>query len=327
MNLLFRKKSDLCIWISRVAVVILFVLPVFLPAHAMVDTSSSKLETSLEYGQSLVAKQKYKEAIQVFSEMINNGNEAIPTFLELANAYTLNRDRRSGLRTLSEAVRYVKNASEAALIQKQRRLLSEIFYTNESFQMYQNGKNALHENKMSDAIQSFEKALAKEPDNVAVLIAYAEALQKNDTISDSKNILQRAMELNPQNKDTRFLLAKCEMAKNPKYAVELLRDLAVDKDASEQVSLLFAEALEKTGGLTKAADHLKNKISDHQDWLLSTFLLAKIYARMDGGQWMARKYFMTFQRRAKSLPEYSEKLLEAQAELEKLERKLEIKST
>lgn len=290
-------------------------------------TTRAAVETSLEFGQDLFRKKQYKEAAKIFREMANNGSESVQTYVEWARALIMDRKRAEGLKVVRDAFRFARTKATRDKLIRQQKLLSEVFFTNETFQLYQTGLNLLQVNKISDAIQSFEKSMAKEPDNVAILKSYGLALQLIDSVANSRSILKKALELNNNHNEVRYLLGRSLFDEKPERTVDLIREMAIIEGNREDISLLYAKALAKTGQHGKAVEHLRGKIQVHKERVLSTFWLAKTYAQMEGGTWLARKFFMTFIRRTKNLEKYSDQTKEAEVELEKLERKLEIKNS
>lgn len=249
-------------------------------------------------GMRYAAERKYVEANERFERAIHDDPTQIAPYIESARALVLAGKRREGLKRIETALQIARKRSDIDRLKDQRRLLSEIFYTNTTFQRYQDGVNNMKGMKLRAAIEAFEQALATEPDNVEVMIAYARALQSVDDWKESVNVLEQAFALNNDKKEARVLLAKALLNTNQERTIQLLKSLVDDPKETEDVLVTYAQALAKRGEVDKAIDILQRDVDRHTDRLRSLYWLGKFHADRSESRWIARKHLQTFLKRS-----------------------------
>lgn len=289
-----------------------------------------KPATNLAYqhysrGVELAGKKKWAEALEKFQAAIDLNPTYVDSYIEWGRASVMAGRRREGLEKLSAALAVARDGKDKERLTKERDSLSDIFYTNETFQQYQNGLNYLRLERSGSAVEALDKALKTEPDNVAVLLAYAHALQIEERRKEALAALERAFLLNEGNREVRMNLAEALLAQNPERASQLLKPLL--DPLEERVAWLQAQALSSLKRNREAIEFLRVNTEKNQQWVYAPFWLGKLYALEVGGGWNARKYLMTFLRRSmpKGTPESPEaqtpearKLRAARAEAEAL---------
>ncbi len=284
---------------TRMIIIVLMIAGTVLvtPASA---TLNRTINDPFAIGVRLVRERSYAEPVELFEAAVKEDPPFVTAHLELARSLVMSGRRLDGLNRLAKAQRVAKSTNDQKRIRQQRDLLASIFYTNEAFQHFQDGLNLMRDRKTRGAIQSFEKALAKEPDNAQVLTAYGKALLSLDDRNQSIKLLERAHSILPERSDVRISLATGILNKDPKRAAALLRNLVAQSDVAESSVLTYVQALERIGKIRDAISVLRRTTSEHHDRLQSVFWLGKYYSLQPEGAWMARRYLMIFLRRLES---------------------------
>ncbi len=265
------------------------------------EAKSTLAYTHYTHGVELAARKNYSEAAVQFRQAIDLNPNYIAAYIECARSLVMLGKRKDGLTVLSSAVKVTKHKEELEHLAKERASLSQIFYTNGTFQQYQNGLNYLRLDRANSAQESFEKAYVVEPDNVLILLGYSQALEAEDNQKLRIEFLEKAYELDDSNRDTRVQLADAVLAKNPERAMALVKNLVLARNPTEEAALLYTRALSALKRDKEAIDVLTDCREKNSDWVLADFWLGKFNAAVPGGNWAARKYLMTFQKRADSL--------------------------
>lgn len=266
-------------------------------------------------GVELAAKKQWAEALQKFQSAIDLNPAYVASYIEWARAAVRLGRRAEGLEKLSASLAFARTKEERTKVEKERENLSEIFYTNETFQQYQNGLNYLRLERSASAVEALERALKTEPDNLLVLGAYADALQAEERQKDALAVLERAFSLNESNRVIRVELAESSLSQNPERTLLLLKPLAEESEA-EDVTWLQAQALSALKRNKEAIELLRGAYERQPSWLYAPFWLGKLYSLEANGGWNARKYLMTFLKRSEVLEEKEK--IEATAEIRRL---------
>lgn len=246
--------------------------------------------------QKLEAKD-YAGAQGDFLEVIKAHPLLSSGYIGFARAAVLLKDRKAALEKLEQGLKLVVKKEERNKLQEERLNLSEVFFTNQSFQYYQNGLNFLLLERASAAVENLEKALALEPKNVAVLLAYARALAKDGNQASAITNLETTLSINADKAEAKLLLAELIMETQSKRALALMEPMALAADANEKTALLYAKILSKLSHEGEALEYLKSRAERNGSWLESLFWLGKTYSQSKSGTWLARKYLMMFLKR------------------------------
>jgi tetratricopeptide (TPR) repeat protein len=294
---------------------ILLALALLVAAPDMAYAKNSLAYQNYTRGVELAAKKQWTEALQKFQSAIDLNPAYVASYIEWARAAVRLGRRREGLEKLSASLAFTRTAEEKNKVEKEKANLSEIFYTNETFQQYQDGLNYLRLERSSSAVEALERALKTEPDNLLVLGAYADALQAEERQKDALAVLERAFALNESNREIRVELASSSLSQNPERTLLLLKPLAEEPD-QEETTWLQAQALSALKRNKEAIELLRVAYERQPSWLYAPYWLGKLYSLEANGGWNARKYLMTFLKRSEVLEEKEK--IEATAEIRKL---------
>jgi tetratricopeptide (TPR) repeat protein len=281
---------------------ILFFLSLF--SYVSSPAAAAKPKTSLAYqyysrGVELNSHKKWEDALKQFQSAIDLNPAFVTSYLEYARTAVMMGKRQLGLEKLDRAMDVARTQEDKERIRKERENLSDIFYTNETFQQYQNGLNYLRLDRSRSALDSFEKALKTEPDNLLVLAAYAKALKLEDRPKEALATLERALALNDGKREVRLDLAEASLAPAPERSLSLLIPLQ-ENQADERAVILQAQALVALKRTREAIEAVRALYDKHPASVYASFWLGKLYAQEANGAWNARKYLMTFLRRTEA---------------------------
>jgi tetratricopeptide (TPR) repeat protein len=280
------------------------VLATFFVLFLPLTWGASVLPPLMKQAADLVQSKSYAKAEQKYLEIIKYHPNHVPAYLELARTEMLLKKRKDALEKLDLALKVATRKEERQKIQDQRSNLSEVFFTNQTFQQYQNGLNFMQLDRASAAIENFERALLAESDNVAILTAYGQALSKESNGAAALKAYEQALLLNPDKKDAKILLAENILESNPKRVVALLESVAIETDVSEKSAMLYAKALFALAKEKEAFEYLRFRAERNVAWVESLFWLGKTYSKNKDGAWLARKYLMLFLKRERERSQF-----------------------
>ena len=265
------------------------------------SAAAAKPKSSLAYqyysrGVELNSRRKREEALKQFQTAIDLNPSFVTSYLEYARTSVMLGRRLQGLQKLDAALAASRTKEDRERVRRERESLSEIFYTNETFQWYQNGLNFLKLDRAGSAVDALERAMRTEPDNILVLAAYARALRQDDRLKDAVAALERALKLNDGKREVRLELAESSLKPDPERAHELLQDAATSQQDERSV-VLDAQALAALKRNREAIELLRAFFEKQPGSVYAPFWLGKLYEREYNGSWNARKYLMTFLRR------------------------------
>ena len=265
------------------------------------NAHAAKGKSSLAYqyysrGVELNSHKKREEALKQFQSAIDLNPSFVTSYLEYARTAVMLQKRQLGLQKLDAALGVARTAEDRERVRRERENLSEIFYTNETFQWYQNGLNFLKLDRAGSAVDALERAMHTEPDNILILTAYARALRQDDRLKDAVAALERALKLNDDKREVRLELAESSLTPNPERAHELLQDVTPAQQ-DERTVVLDAQALTALKRNREAIELLRAFYEKQPGSIYAPYWLGKLYERESNGSWNARKYLMTFIRR------------------------------
>jgi len=283
--------------VKKILGCILVTFSVLLPAHA----AAAKPKTSLAYqyysrGVELASHKKWDDALKQFQSAIDLNPAFITSYIEFARTAVMMGKRQLGLEKLDGALDAARTREDKERVQKERESLSDIFYTNETFQQYQNGLNYLRLDRSRSALDELEKALKTEPDNLLVLTAYAKALKQEERPKEALVVLERALALNDSKREVRLDLAEAALVPAPERSLSLLVPLQ-ENLGDERAAILQTQALVALKRTREAIETMRNLYDRHPASNYASLWLGKLYAQEANGSWNARKYLMTFLRR------------------------------
>lgn len=265
---------------------------------------AAKPKRSLAYqyyskGVELSSRKKWEEALRQFQNAIDLNPSFVTSHIEFARTSVMLGRRKQGLERLGAALAMARTKEDRERVRRERESLSEIFYTNDTFQHYQNGLNYLRLERPGSALEALEKALRTEPDNLLVLAAYAKALRREERAKEAVATLERALALNEGNREVRLDLAEALLPSDAARAHELLQSQGAGPP-EERGAILDAQALSALQRNREAIEVVRQLYEKRPSSLYAPFWLGKLYEKESDGAWNARKYLMTFLRRAEA---------------------------
>jgi tetratricopeptide (TPR) repeat protein len=265
-------------------------------------SEAAKPKSTLAYqyytkGVELNARKKWEEALKQYQSAIDLNPSFVTCYIEFARASVMLGRRQQGLGKLEAAMAVARTKEDRERIQRERESLSEIFYTNDTFQQYQNGLNYLRLDRSGSSIEALDRARQTEPDNLLVLSAYARALRQEDRTKEAIPVLERALALNDGKREVRLELAEASLGSNPGRSHELLQ-ATLAGGIDERGTILDAQALSALKRNREAIEAMRILFEKQPSSLYAPFWLGKLYEKESNGAWNARKYLMTFIRRA-----------------------------
>lgn len=265
---------------------------------------AAKPKSSLAYqyysrGVELASHKKWEEALKQFQSAMDLNPAFVTCYVEYARTAVMMGKRQAGLEKLDAAIDIARTTEEKERIQKERESLSDIFYTNETFQQYQNGLNYLRLDRSRSALDALERALKTEPDNLLVLTAYAKALKQEERPKEALAVLERALALNDSKREVRLDLAEAALVPEPERSLSLLVPLQGNL-ADERTVILQTQALVALKRIREAIETMRIFYDKQPGSTYASLWLGKLYAQEANGSWNARKYLMTFLRRTES---------------------------
>jgi predicted Zn-dependent protease len=290
--------------IRRMLLPMLLLMPMLLLVLVPVLSFAAKPRSSLAYqyyskGVELNSRKHWDEALKQFQSAIDLNPSFVTAYVEFARTSVMLGKRGQGIEKLDGAAAVARTKEDKERVQRERESLSEIFYTNGTFQSYQSGLNFLKLDRASSALEAFERALRTEPDNILVLAAYAHALRHEDRTKEAVAVLERALKLNEGKREVRLELAEAELASDPERAHDLLHGIPTVL-GDERATVLDAQALSQLKRNHEAIELVRGFYERQPGSLYAPFWLGKLYEKEANGSWNARKYLMTFLRRAEA---------------------------
>jgi tetratricopeptide (TPR) repeat protein len=267
-------------------------------ASGLADGKTTTAFQQYSKGLELVDKKKFSEALEKFEQAIQSNSAYVSAYVEWARTSVLMGKRKEALEKLNLAMNNLKGKEDREKIARERESLSDVFYTNETFQQYQNGLNYLKLDRSGSAIEALEKALKTEPENLLILSAYARALIAEEKQKEAIQLLEKAFQLNAGRKEIRISLGDLLLSQNPERSLFLVKPVVDSTSPDEEASWVYAKALSALKMNRDAIEFLRNVVDQQPSWILGSFWLGKMYASEYDGSWNARKYLMTFLKRS-----------------------------
>ncbi len=247
-------------------------------------------------GVELASQNKCKDATEFFHRAIKLNPSFVSSYIELARCETLLNNRQNGLEVLLKGLAKVKREEDQKKIRKELTNLTEIFYTDNAFQKYQNGLNYLRIGRYNAATEELTSANEKEPVNVLVLLALAKSTELDGNPKSAQEYLEKAVHWNPGKLEALENLAAYIWSTNAERAVSLLEPYR-KHHPSERTLTFYSLALTKMKPGKDSLENLRRAVEENNNWIFGAYWLGKSYAEEGSGNWLARKYLMTFEKR------------------------------
>lgn len=256
--------------------------------------------TSQVYGeaQALMLKRKWAEAAIVFRSIIRRDPRSVSASADLAKALLYLGRREEAIGILGESIEKNRGAKRDWLIE-QLRVVSKIFVTNASFQIYQDGVDLLNDGKIRPAREKFEQALASEPYNVEVLTRLGQTYLLDGDHDSASERLKTARQLDAYEPEIHLWLGRAlEQRGEINEALAELHEGASALPRSELAARWLADALESLNQRAEAIQQLENDVKANPMHVANLIQLAQLRAATVAGQaqaddtkvlWLARK--------------------------------------
>lgn len=238
-----------------------------------------------------MAKQKWVEAAIVLRTLVKKRPGFTLGALDLATSLAHVGRREEALTILSTSISREKGSRRETLMRRAR-VLSCLFLTNGTFQLYEDGVNLLYQKKYRDARTRFAKALELEPDNVEILVRSGQSLIMDGDFDSAAERLRLAKRLNPWEPEVSLWLGRAfhKRGELTEAVAELkVADLAISD--SELAAIWLSDALLSVAQPGAAIAALESDIKTHPYHLESVLSLAKLRAASTSKEslWSARK--------------------------------------
>jgi Tfp pilus assembly protein PilF len=283
-------------------------------------------------GISLKENRNYSEAAREFKAALESNPSWVEAATEAAKALAMAgpAQRTEAAALLVTAWTRREKSTRPNDIRDRRELertlvvITETFAMNQTFQLWQDAKNLLEEQKPKPALDKIETALKEEDSNVRSLILAGRIQVALYELPKAAEYYSRAEALNPLDNGLRreygtvlfqigrYADAETRLARIP----ELLR--------TEDDTVLVARSMFLQGKNEPGIELLVRDTEKHPTNIESIFVLGKIHFEGTRNYWLARKYFMGYKKhcetmkKTKNNPQY----LQARDHLQEIEKKL-----
>lgn len=213
-----------------------------------------------------LAKKRWPESIIILRRILNTTPQWKTASIQLAKALLYSGRREEALSVL-----------EKAKLMNQHRVLSRLFLTQETSQIYQEGLSLIHEKKYRAGRERFLKALEKEPDNLEILLRVGQCFVLEGDPDSAVEKLYFARKLGPFEPETRLWLGRALFLRGEiKKALGELRAADQELQGSELAPLWYAEALHSMGQRLPAIRLLEEDIKKNPFHLNALVSLANL---------------------------------------------------
>jgi tetratricopeptide (TPR) repeat protein len=243
--------------------------------------------------RAFIKKKKWAEAVVVLRSLLRHSPGNTPASIDLATVLVYLGRTEEALSTLSSVISKEPTDLRERVIQRLK-VVSKLFLTKETFQIFQDGVNLLRTQKYHAARERFEKALEVEPGNVEILTRLAQCQVLDGDADSATEKLRLATRLNPYEPEIKLWLGRALHQRGDlTTAIEELREVQSSLDASELAPLWLAEAYSSAGQKALAIQVLIDDTKVQPLHLMSLLSLAKF--QMQGSSrevqnlWEARK--------------------------------------
>jgi thioredoxin-like negative regulator of GroEL len=272
-----------------------FALLAILAPSAFAAPGNEECSAHSDYSEAkeLLSKHTWAEAAIVLRSVSRKNPDFLAGAMELARALVYSGRREEALGVLGQAASRQKGPRREAL-EGRLRVLSRLFVTQRTQQIYQEGLNLMMVGKYRPARERFEKALESEPDNIEILTRIGQCLVLEGDMDSAAERLRLARKLDPFEPEVRLWLGRAlhqrgELAE----ALEELKAAHEGLDASERAPVWYADALVKSGNRKAAVAVLEEDAAQQPFHLIGILTLAKLRTQLfkDGADslWGARK--------------------------------------
>lgn len=256
----------------------------------------------------LLERKKWDEAIIVLKSLYRRNPNLSQAGLDLVEALAYSRRREEAVSTINQLISREKSNERRQELYQKADVLSRLFYTNDVFQIYQDGLNLLRAGKLGAARIRLEKALSDEPDNAEILLRLGQCLLLDHDTDSASERLKLARKLNPYRPEIKLWLGRAMTERGEQQeAVNELRSAYKDLDHSALSGVWYADALVRTGQRVLAIQTLETHLNQWPGDFDVLFKLAEIrLASRDQGfeeAWAAKRDLQVLASRLQSQTE------------------------
>lgn len=143
---------------------------------AVQSTSEVNAPSDYDQAKAYLSKKQWSQAADLL-KVIANGTRGVPELaLDLSKALFNLGNRAEAVQTLIQYASHERGAIATTLTSRAR-LMTKIFRSEDAYGFYQEGVNFLMEKRYPEAIEKFETAVKREPDNVEILLRLGQTME------------------------------------------------------------------------------------------------------------------------------------------------------
>ncbi len=223
------------------------------------------------------AQKKWAEAAIGLKATVERDPQNARAVLDLASALTYLKRREEALGVLARAAQKTKVAAQGERFKSRIQVISRLFISHDTFQIFQDGLNLMLVKKYKLARDFFSRALIQEPANVDVLLRLGQCYVLEKDFDSAAESLRFAKRLNANDPQIGLWLGKALYERGElTAALEELSTAYLAMRDSELATVWFAQVLQEVGQGSSAMKlldiHLK-KYSWHIPVLMTKALL------------------------------------------------------
>ncbi len=240
--------------------------------------AQAQLVDGAEYADAkgLMARKKWDEAVIALRKLQRSEPDSLELTIDLSKALTYSGRREEALSLLSHSASRMRGSAKGSLTRRGK-VLSRVFLTQTTQQLYQDGVALTIGKKYRTARERFEKALELEPDNIEILVRMGQCLLLEGDADSAAERLKLARKLNPYEPEVRLWLGKALRDRGElTAAMEELRLAQTQLVESELAPAWYAEALAQSGQKASAVSLLERDVREHPFHLLGLVTLARL---------------------------------------------------
>ena len=219
--------------------------------------------------QSYLNQRKWPEAAILLRKVLRQNPDSARTAEELTRALLYSGRREEALSVFGQVMLKTRSRDRAAL-ERRARVMSRIFLTQDSAQLFQEGMMQLLEKKYRLALEKFNKAVESEPDNVEVLLRLGQCLLLEGDPDSAAERLKLARKLNPYEPEIHLWLGRAlKLQGDFKEAITELKFASEKLPGSSLAPVWYADALAASGASSSAIPLLEKDARNYPDHVRS----------------------------------------------------------
>lgn len=262
----------------------------------------------------MITQKKWPEAVIALRELIKEEPAYSEAAIALARALVFSGRREEALGVLARVGELKKGKAKEAL-SRRARVISRLFLTNATFQIYQDGLNNLVAGKYRNARDQLSRALEQEPDNVEILVRLGQSYQLMGDFDSATERFKLARKLSPTEPEVVLWLARASFLRGETdSALSEMKAIYPEVKSWEMASLWLADMLAARGQQSAALKVLDDDVQANPLHLASLIELCRLRfaasPRDKQNLWAIRK---NLQLATSRVPEYPARPLHEQS--------------